>query len=290
MDYIVRGTAADHQIRFFAAHTRETVEHARFVHQTSPVVTAALGRLMTAAAMMGVMMKGEKDLLTLQIKSDGPIEGLVVTADSKARVKGYPYHAIVDIPLKNKGKLDVSRAVGNGKLTIIKDVGLKDAYIGQTNLVSGEIAEDLTFYFANSEQIPSVVALGVLVDRDYTVKESGGFIIQLLPGAEPSVVDFLEKKLQEVTSVTALLNEGKTPEEIIEFLLGELGVELMEKVETNFYCNCSKERVEKALISVGKKDLEELIQEAIPVALNCHFCNEKYVFSLDELKEIRSNS
>lgn len=285
-DFIIRGTAADNQIRVFAATTREMVDTARSLHEMSPLATAALGRTMTAAAMMGAMMKGEDDLLTIQIKGSGPIEGIIVTTDSKANVKGYVYNPQIELPLNNNGKLDVSGALGLGVLTIIKDIGMKEPYIGQTHLVSGEIAEDLTYYFASSEQIPSVVALGVLVDRDYTVKQSGGFIIQLMPDASEEVVEYLEKSIAELPSVTDMLEQGKTPEDILKTVLGDLDLNIMEATPTKFFCNCSKLRVEKALISIGKKDLIELYEEGIPVELNCHFCNRKYEFSVNELDEI----
>jgi molecular chaperone Hsp33 len=289
-DYIIRGTAANNSIRVFAATTKEMVEHARQVHNTTPVATAALGRLMTAGAMMGAMLKGDKDILTLQIKGNGPIGGIVVTVDSKSNVKGYVYNPYVDIPLKSNKKLDVSSALGIGILNIIKDIGLKDPYIGQTHLVSGEIAEDLTYYFANSEQKPSSVALGVLIDRDYTVKQSGGFIIQLMPDIDEETIKQLEDNLSKMPPITTLLDEGKTPEDIINIVLGSMGVQILDTIDTKFHCNCSRERVEKALISVGRKDIQEMIDEGKPVELNCHFCNKKYEVTIDGLKGMLSES
>lgn len=288
-DYIVRATAANGQIRAFAATTKEMVEEARQIHNTTPVITAALGRLMTAGSMMGCMLKGEKDLLTLQIKGDGPAKGLVVTADMHSNIKAYPYQAYVDIPLKPNGKLDVSGALGNGILSIIKDIGLKEPYVGQTHLVSGEIAEDLTYYYANSEQVPSAVALGVLIDRDYTVKQSGGFIIQLLPNAEDDTIAKLEENLGKISSMTNVMEDGNGPEDILEILLGDMDLKILEELPTKFYCNCSRERVEKALISVGKKDIQEMIDEGNPIELNCHFCNKKYEFKIEHLNEILRN-
>lgn len=285
-DYIVRATAANSQIRVFAATTRELVEHARAAHNTSPVSTAALGRLLTGGVMMGSMMKGEKDLLTLQIQCNGPIKGLTVTADSKGDVKGYAYNPNVLLPPSEKGKLDVGKALDLGVLSVIKDMGLKEPYMGQTQLVSGEIAEDLTYYFATSEQVPSAVALGVLMEKDNTVKRAGGFIIQLMPFAEDGLAEKLEEKLKEMTSITSLLEKGMTPEDIIQEILGEFGVEVLDTLPAKFYCNCCKARVEKALISVGAKELNSMIQEGKPVELNCHFCNSKYTFSIEELKEI----
>ncbi|MBQ3783544.1 MAG: Hsp33 family molecular chaperone HslO [Lachnospiraceae bacterium] len=289
-DYIVRGTAANNQIRVFAATTRDLVEHARAAHNTSPVSTAALGRLLTGGVMMGSMMKGDKDMLTLQIQCSGPITGLTVTADSKGNVKGYAYNPNVMLPPSEAGKLDVGKALDLGVLSVIKDMGLKEPYMGQTQLVSGEIAEDLTYYFATSEQVPSAVALGVLMEKDNTVKRAGGFIIQLMPFAEDGLAEKLEEKLKNVTSITSLLEKGMSPEDIVEELLGEFGVEFMDTLPAQFYCNCCKERVSKALISVGAKELNEMIQEGKPVELNCHFCNTNYTFSVEELKEILRRS
>ena len=289
-DYIIRATAADNQIRAFAATTKELVEHARAVHNTSPVATAALGRLLTAGTMMGSMMKGEKDLLTLQIKCSGPIEGLTVTADSSANVKGYVYNPNVMLPPNSKGKLDVGRALDMGVMSIIKDMGLKEPYVGQTHLVSGEIAEDLTYYFATSEQVPSSVALGVLMNKDNTVKQAGGFIIQLMPFTEERVISRLEEKLGEITSITSLLDSDMTPEMILEHVLGEFGLEIMDKIPTKYECNCTKERMEKAIVSIGKKDIQEMIDDNKPIEVNCHFCNTNYVFEIDELKEIIKRS
>lgn len=285
-DYIVRAVAADSQIRAFAAVTTETVETARKNHNTSPVATAALGRLLTGGAMMGVMMKGENDILTLQIKGDGPINGITVTADSKGRVKGYAGNPQVLIPANSKGKLDVSGAVGNGILNVIKDMGLKEPYSGQVALQTGEIAEDLTYYFAVSEQVPSAVGLGVLMNKDNTVRQAGGFIVQVMPFAEESTIAKLEQNVQKIQSVTTLLEQGHTPESLLEQVLEGFDIEINDTIPTEFYCNCDKNRVEKALISIGRKELNELIQEGKEVELNCHFCNTNYVFSVEELKEI----
>ena len=215
-DYIVRATAADNQIRAFAAMTRELVEKARLAHNTSPVATAALGRLLTGGAMMGVMMKGEKDVLTIQVKGDGPIGGLTVTADSQGHVKGYVDNPEVMLPANALGKLDVGGAVGHGMLRVIKDMGLKEPYVGQVALETGELGDDLTYYFASSEQVPSSVGLGVLMEKDNTVKQAGGFIIQLMPFTDEKVIEALEKKISEVQSVTSMLNQGMTPEDILE--------------------------------------------------------------------------
>ena len=285
-DYIIRATAADNQIRGFAATTKFLVEQAREYHNTSPVATAALGRLLTAGSMMGVMMKGKKDVLTLQIRGDGPIGGITVTADSKGYVKGYVNEPCVILPANAVGKLDVGGAIGHGTLSVIKDMGLKEPYTGQINLISGEIAEDLTYYFAASEQIPSSVALGVLMNENNTVRQAGGFIIQLMPDTSEEVISALEAKLSEVKPVTAMLNEGMEPYDILSYLLGDMGLVMNDKKESGYHCNCSYERVEKALISVGRKELASLIEEGKPVELCCQFCNKKYEFGTDKLTDI----
>ncbi|WP_105619132.1 Hsp33 family molecular chaperone HslO [Vallitalea okinawensis] len=288
-DYIIRATAANGQIRAFAATTKEMLEFAREAHDTSPVASAALGRTMTAAAMMGIMLKGDKDLLTITVRGNGPLAGITVTADKDANVKGYVFNPHVDLPPNKEGKLDVASAVGIGLMNIIKDIGLKEPYVGQTHLVTSEIAEDLTHYFYHSEQIPSVVSLGVLVDKDTPIKQSGGFIIQLMPGAEEEIIAFLEEKIKEVKAVTTLFEEGYTPEAILEELLGEKGLQINEKVPAKFYCNCSKDRVEKALISVGREDLQSMIDDNEPIEMNCHFCNKNYEFKVEELEELVKN-
>lgn len=285
-DYIIRAIAANDQIRAFAAVTTETVETARQDHNTSPVATAALGRLLTAGAMMGVMMKGDKDILTLQIKAGGPLEGITVTADSRGRVKGYVGNPDVCIPANSKGKLDVAGAVGVGFMNVIKDMGLKEPYVGQVVLQTSEIAEDLTYYFATSEQVPSAVGLGVLMNKNNTVRQAGGFIVQLMPFAEEEVISRLEQNVQKINSVTNLLEEGHTPESLLEKVLEGFDVQINEKMDTRFRCNCSKERVAKALISIGRKELNEMIQEGKPIEMNCHFCNTNYNFTVEELKEI----
>lgn len=285
MDYILRGTIGA-SARIFIANTKETVQKAFELHHTSPVMSAALGRSLTAAAMMGCMLKSDGDLLTITIKGDGQGGGLTVTADSKARVKGYVYNPVVDIPLKENGKLDVQGALGYGSMTIIKDMGLKEPYVGQIPLVSGEIAEDLTYYFAKSEQTPSAVALGVLVDRDYSIKQAGGFIIQMLPNAEEEVISALEEKLSTTESVTTMLEKGMSCEDIFELIAQGMEHNTLDKIPVEFYCNCSKERVEKALISAGKSELKAILEEDGQATLHCHFCNKDYVFNSDELKEL----
>ena len=289
-DYIVRATAANAQIRAFACTTKELVEKARCAHNTSPVVTAALGRLLSAGAMMGSMLKGEKDLLTLQLKGEGPMQGVTVTADSQGNVKGYANVPDVILPANSVGKLDVSGAIGPGMLTVIKDLGLKEPYVGQTQLQTGEIAEDLTYYFATSEQVPSCVGLGVLMEKDNTVKQAGGFIVQLMPFAEDAVIDKLEQNLVAIRSVTSILDAGNTPEQMLEILLAGLEPEINGTIPAQFYCNCDKKRVEKALISIGKAELKDMIDEGKEIEVNCHFCNTNYAFSVEELKGLYRKS
>lgn len=283
-DYIVRATAADAQIRVFAAYTKDMVEEARRRHETSPVATAALGRLMTAGAMMGSMLKGEKDILTLRINASGPIQGITVTADSKARVKGYVGNPNVILPANKVGKLDVAGAVGIGFMDVIKDMGMKEPYVGQTVLQTSEIAEDLTYYFANSEQVPSSVGLGVLMNKDNTVAQAGGFIIQLMPFASEEVIVQLEENLKDITSVTTLLAQGNTSEDLVNILCRNLEPVINDKIDTGFYCNCDRARVEKALISVGRKELQEMIDDGEDIEMKCHFCNSAYVFTIEDLK------
>lgn len=285
-DYLIRATAANGQVRAFGVTSRELTETAKNAHDTSPVATAALGRLMSAAVMMGADLKGENDLLTLRMEGDGPMGGLLATADSHGNVKGYAFHPEVLLPPNAKGKLDVGGALGAGMLSVVKDIGLKEPYVGQTNLVSGEIAEDLTYYYATSEQIPCSIALGVLMNKDNTVRQAGGFMIQLLPGASDELIDRLEERLGELSSITALLDAGKTPEEILSDLLGDFDLEILEKKPVQFHCDCSRERVERAIVSIGKKEIREMIEEGKPIEAGCQFCNKKYSFSVEELEEL----
>ena len=286
-DYIVRAIAGNAQIRAFAATTRDTVEAARVAHNLSPVASAALGRTLTGAAMMGAMLKGEKDLLTLQIKGDGPIGGITVTADSKGNVKGYVGNPSLVIPPNYAGKLDVGAAVGYGMVQVMKDMGLKEPYCGQTVIQTGEIAEDLTYYFASSEQVPSSVGLGVLMDKELAnVRQSGGFIIQLMPFADDSVIEKLEQNLMQIPSVTTMLDDGMSPEDMLKKVLDGMDVEFTDTLPVEFKCNCTKERVEKALVSVGEKDLEDMIADGKPIDVNCHFCNKNYSFTIAQLQEM----
>lgn len=285
-DYIVRATAANAQIRAFAATTKGVVETARVAHNTSPVMTAALGRLLTAGAIMGVMMKGEDDLLTLKIQGGGPAKGLTVTADSKGNVKGFPIVPDVMLPPNSKGKLDVGGALAPGFLTVMKDMGLKEPYVGETMLVTGEIGDDLTEYFMTSEQVPSSVGLGVLMNKDNTVHEAGGFIIQLMPFAEEDIITKLEENLSKITSVTKLLEEGNSPEDILKIVLDGFDIEFTDTVPVTFKCNCSKDRFAKGLASLNKKDMREMIADNKDIEVNCSFCGKHYIFTPEELKEI----
>ena len=285
-DYIVRATAANAQLRCFAATTKEMVETARQAHNTSPVMTAALGRLMTAGAMMGAMQKGDADVLTLQIKGGGPAKGLTVTADAHGNVKGYAVVPDVMLPPNSKGKLDVGGALAPGFLTVIKDLGLKDPYVGEVMLVTGEIGDDLTEYFMSSEQVPSSVGLGVLMNKDNTVHEAGGFIIQLMPFTEDATIDKLENNLRNITSVTSMLEAGNSPEDILKIILDGFDIEFTDKLPTRFYCNCSKERFAKGLISLPKKDMKDMILEGKDIEVNCQFCGKHYIYTTEELKEI----
>ena len=285
-DYIVRATAAEGSIRAFAITSRHLVEVARVDHDTSPVITAALGRLLSGAAMMGTMMKGEKDLLTIQIQCGGPAKGFTVTADANGHVKGFPNVPDVELPLNAQGKLDVGGALGLGVMSVIKDMGLKEPYVGQIALQTGEIAEDLTYYFATSEQVPSAVGLGVLVNPDRSVRQAGGFIIQLMPFVGEEVIGALEKNLAAFSTVTTVLDGGKTPEEMLQQLLAGLDPVITEKVPCRYECSCSRERMERAIISIGKKDIEEMINDGEAIEVNCQFCGNSYHFSVEELKEM----
>ena len=285
-DYIIRGMAADGQVRFFAGTTKEIVETARSIHNTSPVATAALGRLLTAGALMGATCKNDSDLLTLQIQCSGPIGGLTVTSDAHCNVKGYVNNPEVILHANDKGKLDVAKALDMGVLSVIKDIGLKEPYIGQTQLVSGEIAEDLTYYFATSEQIPTSVALGVLMEKNNTVKQAGGFIIQLMPFASEELISDLEKRLGEFTSITALLDQGMEPLDIVKQIFEGYNVEVTDTIPTKWHCNCSKERFSQAVISLGKKEIANLLADNKPIEVNCQFCNSSYTFSPEELENM----
>ena len=285
-DYMVRATAMDGEIRAFAVTSKDTVETARQIHDTYPTATAALGRLLSAGLMMGADMKDDDDLITVKIDCQGPIKGLLATADRNGHVKGYVSNPAVDLPPNDKGKLDVGGALDLGVLSVIKDIGLKEPYIGQTILITGEIAEDITYYYATSEQIPSSVALGVLMNKDNTVRQAGGFMIQLMPGAGDGTAEALEKKIGEIDGITSMLDKGMSPEDILTYILGDFGLRINERTDCSYRCDCSRERVLRALLSIGKKDLEEMIEENKDVEMECHFCGRKYTFTPEELKEL----
>ncbi|MBQ6622023.1 MAG: Hsp33 family molecular chaperone HslO [Mogibacterium sp.] len=285
-DYLIRATAAGETVRAFAIDSTEMAETARTTHGTLPVVTAALGRLMSAGAMMGSMMKGAKDKLTLIVKGDGPIGQMTVTVDSHGNVKGFPVNPAVDIPRKYKGKLDVGGAVGRGTLTVTMDLGLREPYNGQVELQTGEIAEDLAYYYTVSEQTPSAVGLGVMVDTDCSVKHSGGWILQMMPDVAEETIQALEKKLAAGESVTAMMERGLTPEGILLELLGGLDPVITERQEVRFHCDCSKERVASALATIQTDDLAEMIEDGEEIEVKCSFCNSAYRFSVEEMREI----
>ncbi|MEF9960427.1 MAG: Hsp33 family molecular chaperone HslO [Niameybacter sp.] len=285
-NYIVRGTDRNRQFRFFGANTTGIVNVATSHHGTSPVVSAALGRTMTGALMMGAMLKNDSDRVCVMIRGDGPIQGITVEADAKGNVKGYPHQAVVDIPQKENGKLDVSGAIGNAVMTVTKDIGMKEPYTGQVAMLSGEIAEDFSFYFAVSEQTNTVVILGVLIERDYSIKQAGGIIIQVLPDATDEAISEIEARLKSFTSLTQCMEEGKSIEDVIKMLLGD-DIDIMDKTDARFYCDCSKERMERALISLGKQELTNIANdEQEDLELVCHFCNTKYAFDKKAIKEI----
>ena len=290
MSYILRGTSKNFGIRIFAADTTSMVEEARRLHNTSAVASAALGRTLTAASIMGIMMKGDNDKLTLSINGKGPLGTIVCVTDSKGTVKGYVSNPNVEIPLKKNGKLDVGEAVGiNGLITVIKDLGMKEPYTGQYPLTNGEIAEDLTAYYAYSEQQPSAIALGVLVDVDYTIKAAGGFIVQLMPEAEDKDIDILERNIAGIKSVSHLIDEGKTPEDLINIILKDLDPVIYENIPVKYKCDCSRDRIEEALISIGKIELDTIINEDKQAEISCHFCNTLYHFNEDQLIALRSS-
>ena len=289
-DYLVRATAADAQIRAFAVTTRNLVETARVAHNTSPIVTAALGRLMSGALMMGDMLKNDKDLLTIRIDGDGPVKGLLVTADNAGNVKGYAKNPSVVLPPNEQGHLNVGEGIGSGSLTVIRDLGLKEPYTGQIALHSGEIADDLTYYFAESEQIPSSVGLGVLMNHDNTVREAGGFIIQLMPYAEEKIISHLEQNLQKAASVTEILKAGNTPEDMLKIVLEGFDVVFNGTMPVQFHCNCDRDHVEGALILLGKKELDSMIADGKEIELKCQFCGKAYQFSVDDLEGLKEQA
>ncbi len=285
-DYMVRASAADTQLRAFAVTGRELTRTAHENHGTSPIATAALGRTMCGALMMADMLKGEDDLLTIKIDGDGPLHGIVVTADNQGHVKGYVHEPDVWLPDRVPGHLNVGGAVGRGTLTVIRDLGLKDPYIGRVDLRTGEIAEDLTYYYVESEQIPSSVGLGVLVDTDGSVLEAGGFVVQLMPDTREEVIDRLEQNLRSIPSVTEMLSRGMSPEQILERVLEGLHPEITETMPVSFRCDCSEERCERGLILLGEKEMREMIEDGREVEMVCQFCGRRYHFSPERIREL----
>ena len=287
MDYIVNAITSNGAIRVVAADTTELCNRAQEIHKMSPTAAAALGRTLTAAAIMGSMLKSADDSLTIQLNGGGPIGKVVAVGDGNANVKGYVGNPLVDLPLNDKGKLDVGGAIGrDGMLGIIRDLGLKEPYVGQVPLVNGEVAEDLTQYYATSEQLPTAVALGVLVDVDYTIKAAGGFILQVLPGAYDEDIDNVEKTIQSISSVTEMLSNGKKPEDIVEQLLSDYEIEYFDNVPTKYECDCSRDRTDRALISLGKDELTKIIEEDGKAEITCHFCDNIYKYTKEELESL----
>ncbi|WP_281976229.1 Hsp33 family molecular chaperone HslO [Halobacillus litoralis] len=288
-DYLVRALAYDGQVRAYAVQSTETVEEARRRQDAWTTTSAALGRTLTISAMMGAMLKGD-DKITIKIEGDGPIGAIIADANSKGEVRGYVKNPHVDFDLNAEGKLDVARAVGtSGTLSVVKDLGMKDHFTGQVPLVSGEISEDFTYYFANSEQVPSAVGAGVLVDTDYSILASGGFIVQMMPGADEKTTSEIEKRLTEMPAISSLVRDGNTPEEILHTVLGEENVQILDTMPVKFQCRCSRERVEVAISSLGDEEIQRMIEEDEGAEAKCHFCNEEYLFDVPDLNGLKSN-
>ncbi|MDI6600818.1 MAG: Hsp33 family molecular chaperone HslO [Thermoanaerobacteraceae bacterium] len=286
-DYIVKAMVMDGKLLAYASTTRNTVEEARRIHGLSPVACAALGRCLTAVGMMGIMLKSDKGSITVQINGNGPLGNIVACSNSKANVKGYLNNPNVYLPIRPDGKLDVGSAVGrDGTLTVIRDLGLKEPYIGKVQLVTGEIADDFTAYYARSEQTPSSVGLGVLVDTDGSCKAAGGFIIQLMPDFPANMIGVLEEKLGKLSTITKYLESGKTPEYLLNLLLGDMGLEILYRVPTMFNCDCSIEKVERAIYSLGRREIEKLAEENEPLEVICDFCGKKYTVETDKINEM----
>lgn len=289
-DHLIRLTNQKGTIRAFFAYTKDTVNEASQIHQCSPVVAAAQGRLLTAAAMMGTMLKNEEDLITLSVRGEGPVGSILVTADTKGHVKGYSANPSVDLPVKSNGKLDVAGIVGPGRLTVTKSMGDFEPYSSTVALQTGEIAEDITYYFAQSEQTPSVVGLGVLVDVDHSIRQAGGFFLQLMPGAGEEDIVYLETKLQGLDSVTELFEQGHTTESLADYFFGEVGYQILDHQGISFSCDCSRERTEAALISLGREALEDMIAEDGGGEVVCHFCGKRYYFDEKDIRDFMESS
>jgi molecular chaperone Hsp33 len=289
-DYLVKALGYNGQVRAYAVSTTETVGEAQRRHYTWPTASAALGRSMTAGLMMGAMLKGE-DKLTIKVEGGGPIGVILVDSNAKGEVRGYVTNPQTHFDLNEQGKLDVRRAVGTeGTLTVVKDLGLRDYFTGQVPLVSGELGEDFTYYFVTSEQIPSSVGVGVLVNPDNSILAAGGFIIQLMPGTEDKTITQIEERLSKIPPISKMIQEGLTPEEVLEQVLGEGNVKILEKMPVGFKCQCSRERIGNALISLGKAEIRDIIEKEGHAEAQCHFCNEKYQFSKEELEELEKEA
>lgn len=291
MDYIVRAMSKDGYVKAAAITSAGIVERARCIHKTTPTATAALGRVLTAASIMGNMQKVENGALTLQFKGGGPLGTILATSDAQGNVRGYVQNPAISLLEKYAGKLDVGAAVGSdGMLTVIRDLQMKEPYIGSIKLVSGEIAEDITAYFAQSEQIPTACALGVLVGEDHAVRAAGGYLLQLLPGAPDGVIDRIEKGIREAGAVTPLLSSGMSPEEILKKVMPDFELELFERDPVEYRCYCSRERVTSTLVAIGRKDLQEIVDEGKPINIECQFCDTVYTFTPEQVKELLENA
>jgi molecular chaperone Hsp33 len=289
-DYLIKALAFDGQVRAYAVDSTETVGEAQRRHYTWPTASAALGRSMTAGVMMGAMLKGDNKL-TIKINGGGPIGGIIVDSNAKGEVRGYVHHPQTHFDLNEHGKLDVRRAVGtDGMLMVVKDIGMRDHFTGQVPIVSGELGEDFTYYFASSEQVPSAVGVGVLVNPDNSILAAGGFIIQLMPGTDESTITKIEQSIQSIPPVSKLIEKGLTPEELLFEILGKENVKILEKMPVSFRCTCSKERFGNAIISLGTDEIEQMIEEDGKAEAHCHFCNEKYLFSVEELEELKNQA
>ncbi|MBU5266119.1 Hsp33 family molecular chaperone HslO [Virgibacillus proomii] len=289
-DFIIKATAYNDKVRAYAALSTHTVEEARRRHDTWATASAALGRTLTITAMMGAMLKGE-DTITAKVIGNGPIGAIIADANAKGQVRGYVTNPHVDFELNSQGKLDVARAVGTeGNISVIKDLGLRDFFTGEVPIISGEISEDFTYYFSNSEQIPSAVGAGVLVNPDHSILAAGGFIVQLMPGASEEVVEQLEEQIQSFPAISTLIREGNTPEQILQRLFGDQEMKLLESIPLEFRCRCSKERVERAIIGLGEAEIQNMIDEDHGAEASCHFCNQTYHFTEEELINLKEQA
>lgn len=289
--YILRGTVAEGSIRVFIAITTEMVEKARQIHGLTPTASAALGRLLTTSSIMGTMLKGENDTMTISMNGGGPAGNLVVVTNAKGNVKGYISNPAVDMPLNEKGKLDVGGAIGkDGMLTVVKDLGLKDPYSSQVPIYTGEIGDDIAYYYTVSEQTPSAVVVGVLVETNISIKSAGGILIQMLPGANENIGDIITYRLEEIPPLSTLIAEGKSGEDILNLLFDDMQLKIHEKIEVDYVCDCSRERMERALITLGREELQTLHDEEEQIETQCHFCNNKYVFTKKDIENLIKNA